>query len=240
MDAREERGLAIAAKCKITKKDDSWLVPSQNDNAEKYTVIPGAKCSCPDHEVRQVKCKHLWAVEYVLARETAQDGTVTETEIVKVTRVTHKDLPAELACRQRGSIGGNDAVQCPLGRSLQWRPATYPRGPRLSRTPTGGYALCLGIQVYTGFSSCRFTSDLREAKTDGLVASTPYFKSVTNYLTNPDMTPILKHLVTVSSLPLKAVETQFAADSSGFTTSRSWSKPRETSIWSESQPIRHI
>ena len=151
-----------------------------------------------------------------------------------------QDLPAELACRQRGSIGGNDAVQCPLGRSLQWRPATYPRGPRLSRTPTGGYALCLGIQVYTGFSSCRFTSDLREAKTDGLVASTPYFKSVTNYLTNPDMTPILKHLVTVSSLPLKAVETQFAADSSGFTTSRSWSKPRETSIWSESQPIRHI
>ena len=75
-------------------------------------------------------------------------------------------------------------------------------------------------KVYTGFSSRRFTSDLRDAKTDGLVASTPHFNSVTNYLANPDMTPILKHLVTVSSLPLKAVETQFAADSSGFTTSR--------------------
>lgn len=30
MDAREERGLAIAAKCKITKKGDAWLVPSSS------------------------------------------------------------------------------------------------------------------------------------------------------------------------------------------------------------------
>lgn len=49
MDAREERGLAIAAKCKITKKGDAWLVPSQSQDGEKYTVVPGTKCSCPDH-----------------------------------------------------------------------------------------------------------------------------------------------------------------------------------------------
>jgi hypothetical protein len=92
-DAREQLGLAIAAKCKTTRKDGAWLVPSQSQDGEKYTVIPGTKCSCPDHEVRQLKCKHLWAVEYVLARETAQDGTVTETEIVKVPRVTRKTYP---------------------------------------------------------------------------------------------------------------------------------------------------
>ena len=91
MDAREERGLAIAAKYNLTKKGDAWLVPSQSENGEKYTVIPGTKCSCPDHKVRQVKCKHIWAVEYVLERETAQDGTVTET--VKVTKVTQKTYP---------------------------------------------------------------------------------------------------------------------------------------------------
>ena len=39
-----------------------------------------------------------------------------------------QDLPAELACLQRGSIGGKDAARCPLGGYLQWRPATYPRG----------------------------------------------------------------------------------------------------------------
>jgi hypothetical protein len=72
MDGREVRGLAIAAKCRLTKKGDAWLVPSQSQDGEKYTVIPGTKCSCPDHEVRQIKCKHLWAVEYVLQREMAQ------------------------------------------------------------------------------------------------------------------------------------------------------------------------
>ena len=32
MDAREERGLAIAAKYNLTKKGDAWLVPSQSEN----------------------------------------------------------------------------------------------------------------------------------------------------------------------------------------------------------------
>ena len=29
MDAREQRGLAIADNCTLTKKGDAWLVPSQ-------------------------------------------------------------------------------------------------------------------------------------------------------------------------------------------------------------------
>ena len=39
-------------------------------------------------------------------------------------------------------------------------------------------------------------------------------------MSSPVLTPVLKHLVTVSSLPLKAVETDFAVDSTGFSTSR--------------------
>jgi transposase len=75
-------------------------------------------------------------------------------------------------------------------------------------------------KVYSGFSSRRFTSDMREAATDGLVNTTPHFNSVSNYLAEPMLTPILQSLVTISSLPLKAVETNFAVDSSGFSTSR--------------------
>ena len=79
--------------------------------------------------------------------------------------------------------------------------------------PGGADCLVPLSEVQSGLRSKR---NLFECK----FASTPHFNSVTNYLSNADMTPILKHLVTVSSLPLKAVETQFAADSSGFTTSR--------------------
>jgi len=86
--------------------------------------------------------------------------------------------------------------------------------------PLADMIFASAYKVYTDFSSRRFTSDLRDANTDGLVTSTPHFNSVTNYLADPNMTPILKHLVMGSSLPLKAVETEFAVDSSGFTTSR--------------------
>ena len=69
------------------------MVPSQAKDGERYTVIPGLRCSCPDHETRQVKCKHLWAVEYVMERETDENGMVTETEAVRVTKVTRKTYP---------------------------------------------------------------------------------------------------------------------------------------------------
>ena len=75
-------------------------------------------------------------------------------------------------------------------------------------------------KVYVGFSSRRFTSDLREAFVDGFVNTTPHFNSVSNYLAKPELTDILKSLITASSLPLKVIETDFAVDASGFSTSR--------------------
>jgi transposase len=75
-------------------------------------------------------------------------------------------------------------------------------------------------KVYVGFSSRRFTSELHDAYADGLIDSKPHFNSVSNYLSNPELTDVLKSLVTTSSLPLKAVESDFAVDSSGFSTLR--------------------
>lgn len=100
-----------------------------------------------------------------------------------------------------------------------------PQPPRLpgagrARLPLKDMVFAAAYKVYIGFSSRRFTSDLRKAFVDGQVNSTPHFNSVNNYLANPDLTEILKGLVTLSSLPLKAVETNFAVDSSGFSTSR--------------------
>src|SRR5439155_16566287 len=69
-------------------------------------------------------------------------------------------------------------------------------------------------------SQRRFMSDLREAHGRGFISKVPHFNSISNYLENPDLTPILQSLITQSSLPLKSVEVDFAVDSSGFTTSR--------------------
>ncbi|MDO8532827.1 MAG: transposase [Dehalococcoidia bacterium] len=220
MDARQERGLEIAARSKIIRKGDVWLVPSQTQNGDKYTVIPGLKCSCPDHETRLVKCKHMFAVEYVMERETAPDGTVTETESVKVTKVTRKTYSQNWPAYNAAQSEEKTRFGVLLADLCKGIPQPIHEGRGRPALPLADMLFASAYKVYTGFSSRRFTSDLRDAKTEGLVASTPHFNSVTNYLADPDMTPILKHLVTVSSLPLKAVETEFAIDSSGFTTSR--------------------
>ena len=63
-------------------KGSAWLVPSQSGHG-KYTVCPDAEtphCTCPDHETRGVKCKHIFAVEFVVSRERNADGTTTVTQ----------------------------------------------------------------------------------------------------------------------------------------------------------------
>jgi transposase len=63
-------------------------------------------------------------------------------------------------------------------------------------------------------------SDLRSAHGNGLISKLPHYNSIFNYLENPEMTPILTQLIEESAKPLAAVESDFAADSSGFATSR--------------------
>src|SRR5213080_3141564 len=86
-------GLLIANTAKITKRDrGTWVVPSQSgDRKGRYAVTitkEGKFCTCPDFELRQQPCKHVFAVQYVLFRETTTNGestTVRETAAVRVT-----------------------------------------------------------------------------------------------------------------------------------------------------------
>ncbi len=87
------------------------------------------------------------------------------------------------------------------------------------RLPLADMVFACAYKVYSGFSSRRFTCDLQDAHDKGLLANVPHFNSVSNYMSNPDLTPTLDNLITLSSLPLKGVETDFAVDSSGFSTS---------------------
>jgi transposase len=81
-------------------------------------------------------------------------------------------------------------------------------------------------------------TDLREAQADGYIEKCPHFNSVLNALENPDLTPILKSMIVEASRPLKAIESDFACDSSGFMTSRisrwfdeKYGKPRFQHDW---------
>jgi trans-aconitate methyltransferase len=72
------------------------------------------------------------------------------------------------------------------------------------------------FKVYSGMSARRFASDMRDALAKGYVSKMPSFNSIFDYLQMESLTPYLKYLITESAQPLKSIETDFAADSSGF------------------------
>ena len=88
--AREQRGLTIAATCNLAKKGDCWHVPSQTGQGKYYVRPEKESCTCPDHQECGHKCKHIFAVEFVIQRELFPDGTEVETKTVTMTEVVVK------------------------------------------------------------------------------------------------------------------------------------------------------
>jgi len=99
-------------------------------------------------------------------------------------------------------------------------PQPKQEGKGRPRLPLSDMVFASAYKVYVGFSARRFTCDLKEAQTDGLIGKAAHFNSVNRYLADPALTDVLKELITVSSLPLKVIEADFAVDSSGFSTCR--------------------
>jgi len=92
---RNIKALQIAATSKVTRKGNVWIVPSQAGHGE-YEVRPdppAPRCTCPDYEIRNARCKHIIAVEYVMKREQTADGHTVVTETVTVT--TRKTYPQD-------------------------------------------------------------------------------------------------------------------------------------------------
>jgi len=63
-------------------------------------------------------------------------------------------------------------------------------------------------------------SELVQACAYGYICRVPHYNSLLNAFQSPDLTPLLHALIRESSLCLKSVEVDFAADSSGFSPSR--------------------
>ncbi len=227
-EVRRQRGLAIAAVCKIVRKNGQWVVPSQTGNGS-YRVILDPKpfvpmCTCKDFAEREQPCKHVYAVRYVIERESHPDGSETVTESVTFTRKTTAERPTyrqNWTAYNKAQTGEKHRFQTLLAdlcRGVREPPVKPGKGQRpLSLTDMVFAAV---FKSYSTVSSRRFSCDLADAQAKGYIAKTPHFNSVLNSLRLPELTPILRDLIAESATPLKAVELDFAVDSSGFTTSR--------------------
>ncbi len=233
MDAREEKGLVIAATSKIEQNKLGWKVPSQSGNGSYVVNLDHGEpfCTCPDFESRHQPCKHIHAVEYVIQRETKADGSTIYTQSVKMT-CTQEWTPYNQA--QTHEQERFVALLRDLCNGIPQPEYKFGR-PRLQLSDV---VFGLVFKSYTTLSGRRFTTSLKKAKADGLVAKAGHYNSEFRYLENPELTPILKSLIEQSASPLKAVETDFAVDSSGFATTtydrwfdHKWGKVRSEAKW---------
>ena len=224
---REQRGLIIAAKNKLQQTGDGrWFVPSQSGNAGQatgrfYEVKPDPSkpyCSCPDFEARQRTCKHLYAVEIVTQREFIFDEE-TQTETVTETVTVKQTYKQEWMAYNRAQTNEKDRfleLLAELCKGIEELPQSNGR-PRL---PVADMIFASTFKVYSTVSGRRFMCDVKDAQSKGYLTRAPHYNSISRYLENPTLTPFLRELIEVSSLPLQTVERDFAVDSSGFSTCR--------------------
>lgn len=86
--------------------------------------------------------------------------------------------------------------------------------------PMSDAIFALGLRTYCNAPIRRFNSDLKLAKESGYIKRDYHFNTMKDHLHHPLTKNILKDLIEVSALPLKSVEKFFAADATGFSTSK--------------------
>jgi transposase len=217
MDVRELKALELAAKSRIAFDGKAWLVPSQSGNGKyRVTIKPEASCTCEDFQLRQRPCKHVIAARIVCARDRGGKHPEITTDAVPKRPTYRQDWP-EYDRAQRTEKHRFLELLFELCRTVE-----EPPPPRCGRQPhtARDAVFAMAFKVYSTFSSRRFDCDLKDAHARGYLSRPVPGPKVCAFFENPRYFDGLAGLITRSSLPLRIVETDFAVDSSGFSTSR--------------------
>ncbi len=103
------------------------------------------------------------------------------------------------------------------------------------------------MKTYIGFSLRKFKFDMNIAKQMGLIDKVPCYSTPSNFMNKPEIKPVLERLIMISSLPFVGIEKDFAADSSGFTSSKydrwfdyKWGKKKQKKNWLKAHLISGV
>ena len=216
VDSRQQRGLALSRATRIKKiVDGTWLVPSQTSNGAGYVVnTDTGTCSCPDHETRAVKCKHLWAIEYARRGTTAHDGSTKVTETMRITY--SQNWPAYNAAQ----VEEKDRVQVLLRALCDGIKNPVKRGRGRPRVLLADVVHACAMKVFVGLSGRRAQSDIRESAANGHIGRAPGYNTMFDYMGRPELTPLLRALIEESAAPIAAVDLEraYGFDATGFGT----------------------
>ena len=220
MDLHELKGLELAARTRIVWKDGTWHVPSQSGNGKyRVTLKPAVSCQCDDFALPQKPCKHVHAARFTLEHHDGDKAADFDTEAVPK-KPTYSQPGASYNLAQTTEKHRFQELLADLCRGAPEFPTKdRSKGGRMP-LPAADVVFACCFKVYSTVSSRRFGCDLSNAHGTGYLSRPMHTNTINKHLDNAALTPILKALVTQSSLPLRAVEVDFAADSSGFSANR--------------------
>jgi transposase len=217
VDIRHQKARELADRGRVVKEGDGrWLVFSLN-SANRYRVtLNPPSCDCEDFTLRQEACKHVIAVRSVATRESLDIPLPPPTEEPPVQR-PRKTYAQDWPAYDAAQTGEKREFRVLLAELCSGLPEP-PRKPGAGRPPTPiadqAFAAC--FKVFTGFSGRRFMTDLQEAASAGYVTQPIAHCGIARFLEREDTFELLRGMVQRSALPLAALESQFAVDSSGF------------------------
>jgi Transposase DDE domain/SWIM zinc finger len=234
MDAQKlkVRELADRGRC-VLNADGTWTVFSLS-STNKYKVVLNGRnpetlamtlhtCTCPSYELVQAHCKHILACltvkhqdAYDRKHENLPRERVPIGEPIKHKRQTYQQ--PNWNKYNAGQMAERDHLQQLLADLCRTVPEPPPAKTGRKPIPLATMIFSAVYKVYTMLSARRGTCDLEECHRRGHIDRAPHFNSVLNALDSEATTPILYELIRVSALPLAAIETTFAVDSSGFCT----------------------
>ena len=215
VDLGQIRGLALfrakGRRVRLVVGDSTYFVPSASGNGGYVVDVAKSTCSCPAHEESGIRCPHLWCVAYFRHELAIPDD---ERVVSKTVRLTY---PQSWGPYNRAQCEEKSRVQILLRGLCDGitEPKQTIGRPRL---PLNDAIFCAAMKVYVGMSGRRATTDLRACAAAGYIDHAPSFASVFRTIERPDLTPILQDLIEQSVTPLRAIETTFATDSTGFAT----------------------
>ena len=221
-EGRQQRGPAIAALAPIEKRQSGYWVPSQSKNGFYIVNLDdgdGPNCDCPDFELYQRPCKHIYATQLVLRREEHRECGRAQKDgvhqpMVKKQKTYQRDWRAYDKAQNNEPKHFEVLLRALCDRVEQ--PRQYGQGRPLSIVSDMVY--CGVYKVYQQLSRRRVMTDIERVHERGFIDQVPSDSSISRFLNQSYVTSLLKYLVIISALPLVSVEKTFAIDASGFAT----------------------
>ena len=217
VEMRELKALEIAARSRITFDGSAWVVPSQTGSG-RYRVAIGSQpsCECEDFQNRRLPCKHVIPARLVHERDRGGTPTVIVTDAVPKKPTYKQNWPLYNQSQQTERDRFRELL-FDLLKGIE-EPEQPKTGRR--RTPLQATIYASALKVFTTLSSRRFACELKDAHGRGYLSHLMNSVGVTDYMEHDLMTPYLHALIERAATPLRSIETTFAPDSTGFSTSR--------------------